>query len=64
MHKSFNEFQLATELAALEHLKIELKCFTSIFDWIFFIIAGKKGNHKVSNGFKIWPDHTTDYGVS
>ena len=27
-----------------------------IFDWIFFILAGNKDNHKISDGFEIWPD--------
>ena len=41
---------LTTELAALEHLKIDVQsCDHSsafIFDWIFFILAGNKDNHK------------------
>ena len=35
-----------------------------IFDWIFFILAGKKVNHKRLDGFEIWPDQTLDFGVS
>ena len=41
---------LTTELAALEHLKIDVQsCDHSsafIFDWIFFILAGNEDNHK------------------
>ena len=35
-----------------------------IFDWIIFILAGNKDNHKVSDGFEIRLDQTSDYGVS
>ena len=33
---------------------------TFIFDWNFFILAGNKDNHKVSDGFEILPDQTSD----
>ena len=33
---------------------------SSSFDWIFFIIAGNKDNHKISDKFEIRPDPTTD----
>ena len=56
------------ELAALEHLKIDGYCCdhssTFIFDWIFFILAGKKVNRKSLDAFEIWPDQTFDFGVS
>ena len=32
-----------------------------IFDWIFFILAGKEDNHKSSDEFEIRPDPTTDF---
>ena len=35
-----------------------------IFDWIFFIVAGNKDNHKVLDEFQIWPDQTMDCRVS
>ena len=31
-----------------------------IFDWIFFILAGDKNSHNVSNGFEIQQDPTRD----
>ena len=34
-----------------------------MFDRIFFIFAGNKDNHKVSNEFEIWPDPNMDCGV-
>ena len=48
---------LTSELAALE-------CQKNHFYWIFFIIAGNKDAHKISNGFEIQPDPTLDCGVS
>ena len=35
-----------------------------IFALIFFILAGKRNNHKISDEFKIRQDSTKDYGVS
>ena len=29
---------------------------TRTFNWIFFILAGNKDNHKISDGVKIRPD--------
>ena len=56
------------ELAALEHLKIDGLCCDHsraiIFDWIFFILAGYKANHKSLDGFDIRADQTLDCGVS
>ena len=36
----------------------------SFLDWIFFILADNKDNHKISDGFDIWPDQTLDCEVS
>ena len=56
------------ELAALEHLKIDSYCCDHssafIFDWIFFILAGKKVNHESLDGFEIPSDQTLDFGIS
>ena len=30
----------------------------SFFDWIFFIFAGNKETHNISDGFEIWQDPT------
>ena len=38
-----------------------LGCF---FDWILFILAGNYDIHKSLHEFEIWPDPTTDNGVS
>ena len=35
-----------------------------IFDWFFFILAGNKYNHKISNGFEIRQGRTRDFRVS
>ena len=35
-----------------------------IFNWIFFILAGNKDNHKILDELKIQPDPTRDCRVS
>ena len=58
---------LITELAALERLKNQYSVDHSSsfnFEWIFFILAGSKDNHKVSDEFEILPDQISDSGVS
>ena len=35
-----------------------------VYDWIFFILAGKEDNHTISKEFEIWPDRTKDCRVS
>ena len=52
------------KLAALKYLKNDWKCCDFIFDWIFFILADYKENHKISDGFKILLDQMLDCGVS
>ena len=39
-------------------------CSAFIFDRIFFILAGNKDNHNISNKFEFGPDLTKDCGVS
>ena len=55
---------LTSELAALERRKINKLCCDHssafIFDWIFFILAGNKETYKISNGFVIQRDSTSD----
>ena len=34
------------------------------FDRILFILAGNDDMHESLDEFEIWPDSTTDYGVS
>ena len=55
---------LTSELAALECVKINEKCCDRssafIFDWIFFILAGKKDAHKISDGIEIGQYGTND----
>ena len=38
--------------------------FSNAFDQILFILAGKDDMHESLDEFEIWPDSTTDYGVS
>ena len=68
MSSTFNQIlSLTVELSALEHLNNNVKCFehssTSIFDSIFFILAGNKDNYKVSDELEIRLDPTMDCGV-
>ena len=38
--------------------------FSNAFDLILFILAGNDDMHESLDEFEIWPDSTTDYGVS
>ena len=38
--------------------------FSNAFDRVLFILAGNDDIHESLDGFEIWPDSTTDYGVS
>ena len=38
--------------------------FSNAFDLILFILAGNNDMHESLDGFEIWRDSTTDYGVS
>ena len=38
--------------------------FSNGFDQILFILAGNDDMHESLDEFEIWPDSTTDYGVS
>ena len=38
--------------------------FSNAFYWILFILAGNDYMHESLDEFEIWPDWTTDYGVS
>ena len=38
--------------------------FLNAFDQILFILAGNDDMHESFDEFEIWPDSTTDYGVS
>ena len=38
--------------------------FSVVFDPILFILADNEDMHKISDEFELWPDLTTDYGVS
>ena len=37
---------------------------STVIEQILFILAGHDGIHKSLDEFEIWPDSTTDYGVS
>ena len=62
LHKSLDEF----EFPALERLKNYCCEHSSvvIFQWIFFILAGDKDNHDVSDVFEFQPDPNMDCRVS
>ena len=69
MSSNFDQIcPLTAELAALECLKNQyLYCDHSSafnFDRIFFILAGNKNNHNISDEFEFRPDLTSDCGVS
>ena len=58
-----------SDLAALEHLKtihhlILLARWRLHFDRIFFILASKEDNHKISDIFEFRPDSNTNCGIS
>ena len=64
---------LATELAALERLKIShrfimgkwcLHASSFIFDRIDIKVAGNQDRHKSSEEFDFGPDQTTNFGVT
>ena len=38
--------------------------FSNAFDRILFILAGNDDMHESLDEFEIWPDSTTDYGIS
>ena len=38
--------------------------FSNVFDRTLFILAGNDAMHESLDEFEIWPDSTTDYGVS
>ena len=44
--------------------KTTLHVFPNAFNWILFILAGNDDMHESLDEFEIWPDSTTDYGVS
>ena len=69
MSYNFNQIRpLNAELPALEHLKNVCLMLSThaviIFDWIFFILAGNKDSHDISDEFEIQLDRTKDCGVN
>ena len=44
--------------------KTALSRFLNAFDLILFILAGNDDMHESLDEFEIWPDLTTDYGLS
>ena len=38
--------------------------FSTAFDQVLFILTGNDDMHESLDEFEIWPDSTTDYGVS
>ena len=69
MSSNFGQIPTPTpELSALSRLKncCKMLCHSSafIFDRIFFILAGNKDIHNISDEFEIRPERTKDCGVS
>ena len=69
MSSNFGQIPTPTpELSALRVRKIAVKCCdhssTFIFDRIFFILAGNKDIHNISDEFEIRLDRSKDCGVS
>ena len=54
---------LTTELAALERLKHQSPLFLGIGP-ILFKVGGYIDMHNTLHEFEVWPNGTTDYGVS
>ena len=48
----------------LQWKKRRHQVFSKVFDWILFILIGNDDMHESLDEFEIWPDSTTDYGVS
>ena len=75
-YKSLNNFEFRQDTMADDGLScpwaslklidnvVTTHSSTLIFDWIFFIFAGDKDNHKISDGLEILPDQTFDFGVN
>ena len=66
MSSNFRHIRLlTTELAALERLKHQCLHFFSVgIDPILFKVGGYIDMHNILYEFEIWPNGTTDYGVS
>ena len=66
MSSKFGQMRPLVSMATIE-LKWGKGCVHSsalIFDRIFFILAGNKDIHNISDKFEIRPDRTKDCGVS
>ena len=74
MHESLDEFQFWLDTitdsrvtcpwASEKSMYNVVNTSSFIFDWIFFIFAGKKDNHNISDKFEFQPDSTKDCRVS
>ena len=74
MHESLDEFKFRPDTTS--NLRVICPCASKkllynvvntlapIFDRIFFILAGNKKIHNISDKFEIRPDRTKDCGVS
>ena len=67
MSLKFGQIQLLVSTATYRVKMKKKRCchfFSAVFYPILFILAGNKDMHESSEEFKIWPDPTTDCGVS
>ena len=66
MSLKFGQIRLLVSMAT-DRVTMEKRCchfFSAIFDRIHFILVGNDDNHESSKDFEIWPDSTSDNGVS
>ena len=60
-----DQFKTLVSMATVSsHRERRHHVFSNVFDRILFILAGNEDMHESLDEFKIWPDSTTDYGVS
>ena len=68
MHKSLDEFDVRSDPTTDSGVSCPLKASEKgmynsnafIFDWIFFVLAGKRNMHKSMSEFEYRPHPTTD----
>ena len=75
MSSNFGQIRLLTSKVTCpwmpkisSHILLWWKCCligsVFIFDWIFLILAGNKGSHKISEEFEFQPDQTIHFGIT
>ena len=68
MHRSLDEFEIRSDpTMCFTRPRYQVSLYRTIgplVDQIFFILAGNKDIHNISDEFEIRPDRTKDCGVS